>query len=186
MAKEEGGEEEEVGPKRPSEVSLEGGAASSRDRDETEEVIVNGEEEGGQEEEVVQDKSGRGRCQLLAHVSCCKCRPPGATGAPAAGPQTALTTLPPRRQRVQTRTRLARPFTTARIDTRLGSHRSRGDVVRMADLIALRPDPSHRHHNAGPCSWTPRERWDSRQLRRAPERGRLAAEQCTSIPWGPR
>jgi hypothetical protein len=50
--KEEGGQEEEVGPKRPSGVSLEGGAAPSRDRGETE-VIVDGEEEGGQEEEVV-------------------------------------------------------------------------------------------------------------------------------------
>jgi hypothetical protein len=50
---EEGGEEEEVTSQRLSEVPLEGGAASSRDRDKTEEVIVNGEEEGGQEEEEV-------------------------------------------------------------------------------------------------------------------------------------
>jgi hypothetical protein len=50
---EEGGQEEEVAFQRVSEVPFEGGAASSRSRDERWEVFVNGEEEGGQEEEVV-------------------------------------------------------------------------------------------------------------------------------------
>src|SRR4029079_13440252 len=40
---EEGGQEEEVAFQRVSEVPLEGGAASSRSRDERREVIVNGE-----------------------------------------------------------------------------------------------------------------------------------------------
>ena len=50
-------------------------------------------------------------------------RAAGKVPFPAAGCQPALTTLPARRHRVQTRTRRVRPATTARIDTKLGSQR---------------------------------------------------------------
>src|SRR5262249_14628364 len=158
-----------------------GGAAPSRDQDETEGGEDDGEEEGGQEEEVVWvpgsgDKASPDPVERSAGRR-------GRLAPPAAGLQTALTTLPPRRQRVQTRTRLARPFTTARIDTRFGSHR-RAETL-CAWLIWL--------PTTGPFPHTS-QRWAmlldfSGEMARAvsgPGTGRLAAEQRNSIPWGPR
>ena len=140
---EEGGEEEEVTSQRASVVPLEGGAAPSRDRDETE----GGDCQWRRRRRRRRRSSADDRVRDDASpdpVSCCQCRPPGATGTPGGRSSDGLDDFAPS----QAARADANPLGSALHDRphrhQVGQPPLRGDVVGMADLIAHnRTLPTH-------------------------------------------